>query len=429
METPRPSRRALLKATAAFTLAGPAALRLPGTALAQGTAPAAGARPAASLTAPTAPAAGPVTLNAAEASLPELAGPGRLALFNESLPGPVIRVRKGSELAVGLANGLNEDVSLVWRGVRLPSPAMGGGAVAPGASGDIRFKVPDAGTFWYHAATPALARRALAGALVVEEDGPPPYAADHVLFIQSFPPETGLPIFPVNGAISPTFQGPASGRVRLRFINATTLFLRVRIKGPPSYVIAVDGQPAEPFETKEGRLSLTPGGRVDVAATLDDADVSIIELETTRDPVRLAVVTPVGDGGPAPDGPPPPLPANALPGQIPLQNAARYELSLGESNATPKLVGSVKAGTSVVLTLANTLDVPVSVRIQGHPVRLLDGLDDGWKPWWHDTVAVGPKATARVAFLAQTPGRWSIIGQRGGDGALVANAAYEVTPA
>lgn len=410
MTTPIPSRRTILKGAAVLSASQLGTALLPAFAQAPAAAPAA-------------------ALAAAPGSLPELAGQGPLALFNGALPGPVLRVRKGAELSVALSNGLSEAFSLMWQGVRLPASA-GTTPVDPGKSATLRLAPPDAGTFWYHAAAPALARRALAGALVVEEPGPAAYTADHVLFIQTFPPETGLPIFPVNGAISPTLQGPASGRARLRLVNATPLFLRLRIRGPASYAIAVDGQPvAEPFELKDGRVHLAPGGRVDVAATLDDADASIIEIETTQDPIRLAVVTPVGPAGTPPAGPPAPLPPNDLPAEIPLKDALRVELPIGEK-ATPGAppLGSVKVGRSVVLTLANSLDAPVAVHIAGHPVRLLDGLDDGWKPWWHDTVPVPAKATVRVAFRASLPGTWSIVGQRGGDGAVVASRTYEVTP-
>ena len=53
------------------------------------------------------------------------------------------------------------------------------------------------------------------------EPGTPAYASDNLLFIQSFPPESGVPIFPVNGEFSPTFQGPASGRSRLPVYGAS----------------------------------------------------------------------------------------------------------------------------------------------------------------------------------------------------------------
>lgn len=419
MSTPIPSRRTVLKGAAALTLSSAAGAIAPALAQVAASGPAA--------------AAAPVALTAAVGSMPELAGQGPLALFNAALPGPVLRVKKGGPLAVALANQLSEPLALVWQGVRMP--AGSDAASAPTAAGQTRtlgFTAQDAGTFWYHAASPSLARRALAGALVVDEEAPP-YASDHVLFIQSFPPESGVPIFPVNGAISPTLQGPASGRTRLRLINATTLFLRLRVRGPASYAIAVDGQPvAEPFELKEGRLQLSPGGRMDVAATLDDADATIIEIETTQDPIRLAVVTPVGPAATPPAGAPAPLPANDLPAEIPLKDAFRVEMPIGdkpaEKGAAPASLGSVKVGRSVVLTLANSLDAPVSVHIAGHPVRLLDGLDDGWKPWWHDTVPVPAKSTVRVAFRAGTPGRWPVVAQRGGDGEVVASRTYEVTP-
>lgn len=424
MTTPIPSRRTLLKGAAALSFASTAGAVLP--ALAQ--APAATPKPTpAPATLPLAP---PVPLAAAPGSRPELAGQGSIALFNDALPGPVLRVKKGTELAVSVSNGLNEGFSLVWQGVRLPgADDLAGAPVAPGHTRDIRFTPQDAGTFWYHAASPSLARRALSGALVVAEAGPPAYASEHLLFIQSFPPESGVPIFPVNGAISPTLQGPASGRTRLRLVNATPLFLRLKIRGPASYVIAVDGQPVDqPFEVKDGRVNIAPSGRVDVAATLDDADATIIEIETTQDPIRLAVITPVGPAGTAPSGPPAPLPGNGLPAEIPLKDALRVELAIGGGPAgKATALGKVRAGRSVVLTLVNSLDAPVSVAIAGHPVRLLDGLDDGWKPWWHDTVPVPAKATVRVAFRAATPGTWSIVGQRGGDGEVVATANYEVT--
>ena len=46
--------------------------------------------------------------------------------------------------------------------------------------------------------------------------------------------------------------------------------------------------------------------------------------------------------------------------------------------------------------------------LHGHPFRLLDRLDDGWKPFWLDTLVVGPQQTERIAFAAEQPGRWLI---------------------
>jgi FtsP/CotA-like multicopper oxidase with cupredoxin domain len=46
--------------------------------------------------------------------------------------------------------------------------------------------------------------------------------------------------------------------------------------------------------------------------------------------------------------------------------------------------------------------------LHGHHFRLLDRLDDGWKPYWLDTIPVPPRQTARIAFVADNPGRWRI---------------------
>lgn len=411
MSTHTFSRRTVLKGAAALSCSSLLLPALPRGAAAQGQ-------------------SGPTTLKAAMGSLPEIAGQGPIALFNQALPGPLLRVKKGSDLAVALDNGLQRNLDLVWHGVRTTAgtdPSAPG--VAAGGHADIRFTPRDAGTYWYHAADPALARRALAGALVVEEDGAPAYESDHVLFIQSFPPETGLPLFPVNGAISPTFQGPASGRTRLRLINATPLFLRIKVNAPATYVIAVDGQPAEPFAPKDSRVQIAPGGRIDLAVTLDGADPAILSIESSQQPIQLAIITPVGPGGPLPSGAPAPLPGNGLPAELPLGDAARFTFKLDQTatGTTPASLGSVKVGRVVVLTLENPLDTAVTVRIDGHPARLLDANYDGWSPWWHDTVPVPPKGTARVAFKAETPGKWSIVAQRAGDNASVATRTYEVT--
>ena len=45
--------------------------------------------------------------------------------------------------------------------------------------------------------------------------------------------------------------------------------------------------------------------------------------------------------------------------------------------------------------------------MHGHHFRLLDALDDGWKPYWLDTlVVVAP--VERIAFVADNPGKWLI---------------------
>src|ERR1019366_6063608 len=65
-----------------------------------------------------------------------------------------------------------------------------------------------------------------------------------------------------------------------------------------------------------------------------------------------------------------------------------------------------RAGRSVVLALSNRGNLAAVLHLPGHHFRLLDRLDDGWKPFWLDTLAIEPGQTQRVAFAAETAGRW-----------------------
>ena len=38
----------------------------------------------------------------------------------------------------------------------------------------------------------------------------------------------------------------------------------LRIDGHPAWLVAIDGQPSEPFLTRDGRVALGPGSRIDV---------------------------------------------------------------------------------------------------------------------------------------------------------------------
>jgi len=59
-----------------------------------------------------------------------------------------------------------------------------------------------------------------------------------------------------------------------------------------------------------------------------------------------------------------------------------------------------------VLALKNAAPATTVFHLHGQPFRLLDKLDDGWKPYWLDTLAIEPGQTQRIAFAAASPGRW-----------------------
>ena len=112
----------------------------------------------------------------------------------------------------------------------------------------------------------------------------------------------------------------------------------------------------------------------------------------------------------------PPLPSNGLPSQLDLKNALRIDLTLGGPPAewvaptvftiSARPAFQARVGRTVALTLANRTDTAAVFHLHGHHFRLLDRLDDGWKPFWLDTLAIEAGQTQRIAFSAEYAGRW-----------------------
>jgi FtsP/CotA-like multicopper oxidase with cupredoxin domain len=70
-------------------------------------------------------------------------------------------------------------------------------------------------------------------------------------------------------------------------------------------------------------------------------------------------------------------------------------------------LAALKAGDSVVLTLENDATTR-TLMLEGQTARLLDALDDGWKPWWQDVFMIDPDTTIRIAFVPQETGRYAL---------------------
>ena len=340
--------------------------------------------------------------------------------YDDAIPGPTLRAKQGDELRVRLVNELAEPTSLHWHGLRLPNamdgvPRLTQSAVAPGASFDYRFRPPDAGTFWYHAPA-AQADQGLHGPLVVEEAQPVDVDRDIVLLfaMPSDGSSSPAPVF-VNGALRPDISVKGGERLRLRLINATAARgLALKFAGHAPWIMAIDGQPAEPFLARDSRVGLGPGARVDLFTDMMGGGAGTIAPIVTgmRDEHVIArLVCESGDGGSRARGAAPsPLPPNPLPARIDLKNALKVEIELANGKpldpAGPPLF-AVKRGRSVTLGIRNSSGRPQVVHLHGHHFRLLDRLDDGWKPYWMDTLVVGGQ-TERIAFVADNPGKWLI---------------------
>ena len=116
------------------------------------------------------------------------------------------------------------------------------------------------------------------------------------------------------------------------------------------------------------------------------------------------------DARATPRSEPSPLPPNPLPARIDLRGSLKAELTLGDGRpldpAGPPLF-TVRRGRAATLGVRNPTGHPQVVHLHGHHFRLLDRLDDGWKPYWLDTLVVGEQVE-RIAFVADNPGKWLI---------------------
>jgi FtsP/CotA-like multicopper oxidase with cupredoxin domain len=349
--------------------------------------------------------------SASRAQAPETTSDGFQVLRAQTAaPGPTLRARRGEELRIRLVNDGPAPTAIHWHGLRIANamdgvPGLTQAPVAPGGSFDYRFTPPDAGTFWYRpAVTMTGARlRGPSGALLVTDTAPPAADQDTTLFLDR----------PAVAGTAPEVGVRSNERLRLRLINARSVPLRLRLDRHRALVMAIDGQSAEPFAASDGRLLMGPGNRMDlfVDATLEPGTRAALVAE--QDGADVAVLHfSYGSDAPARSQPlpePRPLPPNPLPARIEMRNALRATMPL--ERRAPGRLFSVKRGRTVVLTLANGTGVPCAVHLHGHHARLLDRFDDGWKPFWLDTILVRPLDQALIAFVADNPGKWLIHGQ------------------
>ena len=409
---------------------------------------------------------------------PEPAAETEIWGFDGTTPGPVLRYRQGDEVKIRFVNRLDHPMAIHWGGVRIDNsmdgaPGLTQKPVPPGQSFDYRFTVPDAGTYWYHAASETgmdeLTARGLCGLLIVEETEPPPAHREVIAVIQDWrlDPKGALETCSAAGRHSFSSLADYAGagrigglvtcnriaapqrveiepgsRVRLRLANlANARIMAVTFEGFLPLVIGVDGQPCGAFEPVRRTLPVGPGARFDLLFDLPSG-------AGERAAIRMTGTDSFG-GGPDRDllafdlkgAARPPLPKivgpalnQALPPVIRLDKATRLDLNIeGGGEMKPACSGpgappvwrikgksgkalnekplfSVSRGTPVSLGFINKTRVAQIIRLHGHVLRQLHLLDDGWEPYWRDSVIVPPGKTVRVAFVADNPGKWRLAG-------------------
>jgi len=118
-------------------------------------------------------------------------GRQRLATtINGSIPGPVLRWREGDVVTIRVTNRLPVSTSIHWHGIILPFemdgvPGVSFPGIAPGETFVYRFRVRQAGTYWYHSHTAFQEQTGMYGAIIVDPaDGRDRWGADRDHVIQ-----------------------------------------------------------------------------------------------------------------------------------------------------------------------------------------------------------------------------------------------------
>lgn len=388
-------------------------------------------------------AQGPVALalqvNPGIATLPGLSSAPVWSLQTPTRDGE-LRFRRADRVEVALRNDLPVPMVLNWHGIdgiAAAEPLAGRSALAPGGKDAFALMLRHAGTFMVNLwpLGDGEIRPSPARAVIVTESEPLAIDLDETVLIEDWrlradgsamAPGVGAQdatrVFTANGRPSIDIAARTHQRLRFRFINACQRNgIAIKIEEHDIRVMAIDSQPSEPFLARNGQLVLAPGTRIDafIDAIRPPGSTCSILLHDGTEPRQIGrlVYSAEGPIRAAPLAAPAPLPSNSLPAQLDLKNALRVDVTPGSGSdwVAPTVFATASApafrtkpGRTVVLALINRGAIPAVFRLHGHHFRLLDRLDDGWKPFWLDTLAIDAGQTQRIAFAAEHVGRWLI---------------------
>lgn len=127
---------------------------------------------------------------------------GNALAVNGTVPGPVVRLREGDEANLNVTNMLDTDSSIHWHGILLPFPMDGVPGVTfrgipPGDTYHYRFRVKQAGTYWYHSHKRFQIQSGVYGPLIIDPKEPEPfsYEREHVIVLSDWSFEDPETIF------------------------------------------------------------------------------------------------------------------------------------------------------------------------------------------------------------------------------------------
>jgi len=390
-----------------------------------------------------------VDLEASEADWDFVAGvTTRAWTFNGTVPGPTIEATVGDVLEVRLTNRLPEPTVIHWHGLRIPAAMDGTGMVqspvGPGETFTYRFRLPDAGTFWYHSHFNETVQleRGLYGALVVRSADEPVFDADRTLVLDDIGLDDEGQVKPpgwwieshdgregstrlLNGRQEPRITIAAGQIERWRIVNASSARYVVFSIGRDFNIIGTDGGLIEsPVEAKELLLAPADRGEIVVGPFTEGETLRIESLPFDRGsfkrhkkselfgtvhvstaapsvaqlPRRLREIKPLVTGSVTPNR------EVRLGFSLGLKHGVEFNINHEQHHrADPVRVGELQ-----VWDISNRSPVHHPFHLHGFFFQVLEV--NGESPAflsWEDTANVPPFGRIRIAWIADDrPGEW-----------------------
>lgn len=287
-----------------------------------------------------------------------------------TVPAPILRWREGQEVVVRVTNVLDEPTSIHWHGLLLQgvmdgSPGFNGFvSIKPGETYTYRFKLRQAGTYWYHSHSAAQEQEGMYGAIIIDPADRDPVRADRDLVVLLSDHTAEDPVAVLNKLkvsegyynkgkrtlsdffsdagrdgwraaiqdrkdwgdmrMDPTDLADVTGyqflvngkgpkdnwtavyrpgeRIRLRIINGSAMSIfDVRIPGLPMTVVAADGQNVMPVKVDEFRFGVGETYDVIVMPTGDKPFTFFAEPIDRSGYARATIATVEGAEGEIPE--------------------------------------------------------------------------------------------------------------------------------
>ena len=370
--------------------------------------------------------------------------------YNGLVPGPMIRARVGDRVVVHFSNGLAEETTIHWHGLRVPAemdgmPGHSQPPSQPGGTFLYDFVVPDASTFWYHPHVNSAVQEGngMYGAFIVDDPTEPAGLGDEVVIVLSdidvkedgsLQPQNGGGdlgtlfgregnVLLVNGKVKPTFKARPGLRQRWRFINAAkSRYYQIALDGHSFTRIGGDGGLlTAPVEVSQPVL--TPGERADLLVVPEGDPGSELVVRWipfdrgfgstfNRPPEDLFTVRLEGTRAETPALPEirreiaPLSTVEATPVMISLDQVSITPFKLGINGVAFEDSEPIMAhiGETQVWTITNTIDF-------AHPFHLHGFFFQVISPFgpleWKDTVNVPVGGTVQVVVrYGERPGMW-----------------------